>query len=201
MNALCWPGEKSVRLETRESNVAVDRRHASSLTALAMKSDRERCLAAGIDGYLAKPIRAPELDDVLEARIMQQSNSHKEVAHAPTPGRHSVNAEELLERLDGDRAFLTELTELFRADYPRQIRAIHEAIRHNDAPVVQQASHALKGALGNLAAPKAGGMAADLERIGASGDLETARHTLRDLERELVNTIDSLDALCKETVP
>jgi two-component system sensor histidine kinase/response regulator len=168
-----------------------------AMTALAMKNDRERCLAAGMDGYLAKPIRAQELDEVLDARTMQLSDSRL-AGHSPEAGPQSVNADELLERLDGDRVFLVELTELFRTDYPRQVRAIHEAIQHNDASGVKQASHALKGALSNLAAAEAREVAAKLERLGASGDLGAARTSLHQLEKELTRTMESLDALCQE---
>ena len=121
-------------------------------------------------------------------------------SQTPGPSQHPVDANELLERLDGDRVFLVELTELFRADYPRQVTVIHEAILQDDALRVKQASHALKGALSNLAASPAREMAANLERLGASGDLALAKLALGDLEKELTRTIESLDALCQETV-
>jgi two-component system, sensor histidine kinase and response regulator len=171
-----------------------------AMTALVMKNDRERCLAAGMDGYLAKPIRAQELDEVLESRMVQQTTSQRIESAIPAHGQSSINVDELLERLDGDRTFLAELTQLFREDYPRQLGAIHQAIQRNDATGVKQASHALKGALSNLAASEAREMAANLERLGVSGDLASAGTALDGLEKELARTMDSLDALCQETI-
>jgi two-component system sensor histidine kinase/response regulator len=170
-----------------------------AMTALVMKNDRERCLAAGMDGYLAKPIRPQELDEALDARMANRSISPKEVSRTEVSD-HSVNADELLERLDGDCVFLAELTDLFRADYPRQIDLIREGIQQNDALGVKQASHALKGALSNLAASQAREIAAKLERLGASGNLAPATIVLGDLEREITRAVESLDALCQETI-
>ncbi len=127
-------------------------------------------------------------------------------SHSPKPispidsGEGAVNAGELLERLDGDRVFLAELTDLFRTDYPHQIRAIREGIEQNDALGVKRASHALKGALSNLAASQASGMAANLERFGASGNLAPAKIALGDLEKEIIRTVESLDLLCQEAI-
>jgi two-component system sensor histidine kinase/response regulator len=170
-----------------------------AMTALVMKNDRERCLAAGMDGYLAKPIRPQELDEALDACMAKRGISSKDVSRTEVSD-HSVNADELLERLDGDRTFLAELTDLFRADYPRQIHLIREAIQQNDAPGVKQASHALKGALSNLAASQAREIAANLERLGASGNLAPATIVLGDLEKEITRAVESLDALCQETI-
>jgi CheY-like chemotaxis protein len=170
-----------------------------AMTALVMKNDRERCLAAGMDDYLPKPIRPQELDEVLDVCMAKRSSAPKEVSHTDVSD-HPVNASELLERLDGDRVFLAELTDLFRADYPRQIRVIRAAIQQNDALGVKQASHALKGALSNLAATQAREMAAELERLGGSGNLAPAQIVLGDLEKEIARTVESLDALCQEAI-
>jgi two-component system sensor histidine kinase/response regulator len=170
-----------------------------AMTALVMKNDRERCLAAGMDGYLAKPIRPQELDEALDACMANRRIAPKEVSRTEVSD-HSVNTDELLERLDGDRVFLAELTELFRVDYPRQIHLIREAIQQNDALGVKQASHALKGALSNLAASQARGIAANLERLGASGNLAPATIVLEDLQREIIRAVESLEALCQETI-
>jgi two-component system sensor histidine kinase/response regulator len=191
--------EATIMLREKEKLTGAHQ-HIVAMTALVMKNDRERCLEAGMDGYLAKPIRPQELDEVLDARMEQRSSSPKMGSQTLGPSQHPVDANELLERLDGDRVFLAELTELFRADYPRQVTVIHEAILQDDALRVKQASHALKGALSNLAASPAREMAANLERLGASGDLALAKLALGDLEKELTRTIESLDALCQETV-
>jgi two-component system, sensor histidine kinase and response regulator len=190
--------EATTILREREK-LTGDHQFIVAMTALVMKNDRERCLAAGMDDYLPKPIRPQELDEVLDACMAKRSSSPKEVSHTNVSD-HPVNADELLERLDGDRVFLAELTDLFRADYPRQIQAIRAAIQQNDALVVKQASHALKGALSNLAASQAREMAANLERLGTSGNLEPAQIVLGDLEREIARTVESLDALCQEAI-
>lgn len=170
-----------------------------AMTALVMKDDRERCLAAGMDGYLTKPIRQQELDEALDRCMGKRSRSPKPISPIDL-GEGPINAGELLERLDGDRVFLAELTDLFRTDYPHQIRAIREGIEQNDALGVKRASHALKGALSNLAASQASGLAANLERFGASGNLAPAKIALGDLEKEIIRTVESLDLLCQEAI-
>ncbi|HXB62830.1 MAG TPA: response regulator [Acidobacteriaceae bacterium] len=175
-----------------------------AMTALVMKGDRERCMAAGMDGYLTKPIRQEGLDDVLESYM---SKKHKEVSgEAPVSAPVSAAAEasvctrELLERVDGDYSFLAELLELFRGDYPVLIQSAREAVSNGDAVVLQRAGHTLQGVLGNLAAPVALRIAGELEAMGKAGNLALAGAKVTELERELVHVLESLEGLCMEKV-
>ena len=168
-----------------------------AMTALAMTHERKRCLAAGMDSCITKPIQAAELDQILEGLMAQRSNTEGVAPMVRSFGAATVDANELLDRLGGDFEILRELTELFQIDYPGKVWLIHQAIDQGNAPGVERASHALKGALSNLSAIEATAMAAKLEGLGASGDLHAAKIALNDLERELARTMDFLQTLCR----
>jgi two-component system sensor histidine kinase/response regulator len=170
-----------------------------AMTALVMKGDRERCMAAGMDGYLTKPIRPQELDDVLDSYVAKE---RVEVSLAETSDslEESVQKEELLERVDGDCIFLAELLEIFRGDYPGQILSAREAVTKGDAAALQRVGHALKGALGNLAAPIASRIAGELESMGKGGDIAMANTLVTELEEELPRVIEALEDMCLEAV-
>jgi len=170
-----------------------------AMTALVMKGDRERCMEAGMDGYLTKPIRPRELDDVLE-RFQSRDHEHTPVVETVDGSSLGVSGEELLERINGDRVFLSELLALFRADYPVQICSAREAIARKDASGLQKVGHSLKGALGNLAAPAASRIASDLESMANAGDLSLADARVTELEKELLVVTAALESLSAEAV-
>jgi HPt (histidine-containing phosphotransfer) domain-containing protein len=142
------------------------------MTALVMKGDRERCIASERVDF------APALDTTKDLFIITA---------------------ELLERLDGDRAFLSELLELFREEYPGQIRRAREAANTGDAATLQRIGHTLKGALANLAAPVCSGLAGQLESMGRTGNMQAAVATVKELEQELDRAIEILEGICMET--
>ena len=168
-----------------------------AMTALAMKGDRERCLEAGMDAYLSKPIRPEELDDLLDLYTAARGS---DTSASSGEENDSVDEQELLERVDGDRAFIGELAEVFRGDYPQQIRVAREAIATSDAERLRRSSHALKGALSNLAAGQASGLARSLEAMGSAGKLTDATGALDDLESELKRVDRKLREICPEMV-
>jgi two-component system, sensor histidine kinase and response regulator len=190
-------GLEATRLLREKEENSGQHQAVVAMTALVMKGDRERCMAAGMDGYLSKPIRQQELDDVLDTYLALDRPNLSLSKFDDSP-KASVCVEELFERIDGDRGFLSELLVLFLGDYPAQIQSAREAIANNDTADLQRVGHALKGALGNLAAPIASGIAGELESMGRSGNILLARTRLDELEEELKRVIETLEDLSLE---
>jgi two-component system sensor histidine kinase/response regulator len=176
-----------------------------AMTALVMKGDRERCLAAGMDGYLSKPIRALELDEILE-KFMELKNPgdveiEEQLGSVPTFGQETIDQSDLLLRVDDDREFLTELVTLFREESPIQMDQIKSALLMQDTVKVRCGAHSLRGALANLSALSAAALAAEIERAAEIGNLHKVGVVFNSLESELARAIDALSAICAERVP
>lgn len=167
-----------------------------AMTALVMKGDRERCIAAGFDGYLSKPIRQQELDEVLDIYLSKK----RVLQPAPQPSAPleiSVNVVDLLERVEGDRAFLSKLLDLLREDYPNQIRMAQDAVRNGDFTALHLIGHTLKGILQSLDAPIAARLASELESMERLEDIALLESKVAELEQELIRVVEIIEGLCR----
>ena len=165
-----------------------------AMTALAMNGDRERCMAVGMDGYLSKPIRPQELDSILDSVLAPREELPRN-GNGAAIANGSIDVTQLLDRIDDDRALLAELVSIFRREYPENLKEAERAIKRHDADGLQRVGHTLKGALGNLAATEASQIAAELEALGRSGELDGAHAALDGLVRELEKVMRALESL------
>ncbi len=167
-----------------------------AMTANAMKGDRERCLAEGMDGYISKPIKIPELLEALQT-LTSPPPSLKVNDSIVDPKTFSFNADEVLASVDHDFEELKELVRLFVSVMPGSLKAVQEAIAKNDARALNRSSHDIKGTLVNFYAPTAVNAAFSLEKMGLDRQLVEAEATfvaleaaVKKLEAELVSFVN-----------
>jgi two-component system sensor histidine kinase/response regulator len=168
------------REKTMDSHVSI-----VSLTAHALKGDRERCLATGADGYVSKPVSPAALFAEIE-RVMTRGP-------APPAAVAAVHiGETLLARVGGSHEMLEEIIGLFLEDSPKLIESIRQALFKGDANAAYRATHTLKGSAGNFDAHVATALAQRLEARAREGDIDGAKIAFASLEQEMHNLHASL---------
>jgi CheY-like chemotaxis protein/HPt (histidine-containing phosphotransfer) domain-containing protein len=148
-----------------------------AMTAHAMAGDRERCLAAGMDDYVSKPLRKEDLLRALEGASVAESDDRTETALF-------YSREQLLSQCDGDEALMAELVSIFHDNTPQILQAVGEAVEKGDAPALAAQAHKLLSSLGAFGAGHARTLALRLEKHGQENDFGGAKERVTELERE-----------------
>jgi len=149
-----------------------------AMTAHAMAGDREKMIAAGMDGYVSKPLRFDELYRAI-------------AGFAPA----AVDGAALLDGVNGDRNLMGELVQIFEADVPGLLSRIESAIAEQDAGQLQEAAHALKGSVGNFSQGLPFEGARKLELMAKENRLADAARIFQQTRKEIGSLIRSLQSL------
>jgi CheY-like chemotaxis protein len=166
-------------------------------TASAMKEDRERCLEAGMDAYISKPIEKEVLFETIDRLTGYSTEARGSIAEA-RPYDPVFDLAAVLDSLDGDFELLREVAEIFLAQAPKHMEKIRTAITNQDATMLVRASHAMKGSAENLFAQGVVQSASKLEEIGRLGSVAGSKEVLPTLEEELGKLEKALGEFEKE---
>ena len=199
-----------------------------ALTANAVKGDRDNCLAAGMDGYIAKPLDTLRLMDTIETLLATRAVWGETETDAPSTlvetdwantvdtffGRRAVRSadgespfhlESLLGRCMGDVELCRKILHSFSEHGPQQRKAIERSLASGDLAALAEAAHSAKGTAANFSAERLHEAAGQVERLAKAGALQPARaagdELLREFRRALEAIPTTLESLAEGAVP
>jgi two-component system sensor histidine kinase/response regulator len=167
-----------------------------AMTAHAMKGDRERCFEVGMDGYIAKPIRAKDLYETIESTAAKVWESQKQ-NDTISDEKEILDRDKILEQTGANEETLKEIVELFTVESAKLMKRIRDAITNEDASELQRAAHTLKGSIRIFGARRSAAAALQLETMGRDKNLADAEEAWQVLVKEIERLKPMLKDLIK----
>jgi two-component system sensor histidine kinase/response regulator len=170
-----------------------------ALTAHAMSGDRERCLAAGMDAYVSKPLRPEELFSAIDRLRKQRQSGAAPVAVPESHQGPAVDREALLTAFGGQATLLNDSAGVFLTDVPQMLDRLRAATQAGDLNEIAAAAHALKGAAGLFSQGEAYTSAQQLEVKASAGEREAIDGACAEVEQAMAILVEELRSMIQQT--
>jgi PAS domain S-box-containing protein len=183
-------------LEATRAIRDLERKNGGRLPIIAMTAhptpgEEEACQAAGMVGYLAKPVRASALFEIIQRVATPPDRPPQEEVSPPMIFDKSC----FLSRLEGDEILGREIIEMFLRECPKLLDVVRQAAEQRNASLLERAAHSLKGSVGDIAAPQAFDAARTLEQMAREGTVDDAGPALASLEGAIDRLVHELRQL------
>jgi HPt (histidine-containing phosphotransfer) domain-containing protein len=166
------------------------------MTANAMKGDRDRCIASGMNDYLAKPVALQNLADILAFWLLSGNGSDitetQRFHDKPRTYAQKVFDEaDMLERLE-DCAFVRSILEASLLEIPELLGELQQLCKGDDCLVIRRQAHTLKGMAANISAFALRDSAMRVETAAKEGSIESVLELLPEVEQQALLTIEAI---------